>query len=97
MASERSVGCRAQHVVDVKTLFAQHSPNAALFCSFVFPEQGTTSILIEISTVNKSTRRNECHRCLNYFKPCPFSSYVIPENVFFIIILNTALTMYPII
>lgn len=53
-------------------LFAQHSQNAALLCFFICISKDEALILYKYKYILyiKNTRRNECQKCLNYFKHC---------------------------
>lgn len=62
-------------------LFAQHSPNAALLSFFIFISKNEALLLYKYKYILyiRNTRRNECQKCLNYFK-----HYVWPPLVHYI-------------
>lgn len=62
-------------------LFAQHSLNAALLSFFICISRNEALLLYKYKYILyiRNTRRNECQKCLNYFK-----HYVWPPLVHYI-------------
>ena len=99
-------------VICKKTLFAQRSQNAALLCFFFFficISKNEALLLYKYKYIlyiknKKYTRRNECQKCLNYFKHCVWLPllviiiFVMPREcvIFFFCInitMNTTITI----